>query len=157
MARPSADGKQSGKADSKPAPELAARDLDLIEFILREHASPSSDRIYFLTVTPMSEWKEGSQWQSLPESFHKRISDLPIKYGRASDATYGSDHRVRQASTKAKAWMQWVTIKKWLSDTEVQVEEGVWCCPLGGGASTTTYKKRDGKWKVEKVGKCWVS
>ena len=53
--------------------------------------------------------------------------------------------------------MQWISVKRWLSETEVEVEEGVWCCPLGGGASTTIYEKVNGTWQFKESGPSWVS
>jgi hypothetical protein len=64
---------------------------------------------------------------------------------------------VLEKKSKAEAWMQWISVKRWISDTEVEVETGVWCCPLGGGASTSIYGKVNGKWKVLEHGKSWIS
>ena len=55
------------------------------------------------------------------------------------------------------AWMKWITIIEWKSDREVTVEEGVWCCPLGGGASIVTYEYIEGIWEVKEVVRNWVS
>ncbi|NQT16598.1 MAG: hypothetical protein HQ582_27815 [Planctomycetes bacterium] len=53
--------------------------------------------------------------------------------------------------------MKWITVKRWISETEVEVEDGVWCCPLGGGASTVTYEKTNGQWSIKSRGPSWVS
>jgi len=137
---------------------LSPDDADLIEALLRNKnkISAETDRIYFLTITPMDQWSDDGKWRDLPPEFHKRISDLAINYRPASQA-HLRDGSVFERRTNATAWMQWITIKRWISPSEVEVEEGVWCCPLGGGAHTTIYKKENGRWEIKQLGPGWVS
>jgi hypothetical protein len=53
--------------------------------------------------------------------------------------------------------MEWITIRRWVSETKAEVQSGVWCCPLGGGASTRTYEKIDGEWRITDYGESWIS
>lgn len=64
---------------------------------------------------------------------------------------------VLENGTNSEAWMRWISVKRWVSEAEVEVEDGVWCCPLGGGASTTIYQKVDGEWQIKKRGASWIS
>ncbi len=122
---------------------LSPRNAEVIESVLRSTAlSRADDRIYFLTVTPIDDWGSNGDWIDLPSDFHARIFDLPIHFRPASGA-YLHDGNVLVRQTNAAAWMEWITIKRWISDTEVEVEDGVWCCPLGGGQSTSIYEKKD--------------
>jgi hypothetical protein len=154
--------------------DLSDRDAEVIRFCLSRFDTavgslvPPSDpkaraiqsemakRIYFLTTTPLDRWSEVGGWAELPRSFHHSIGHLKTKYGLASGA-YLSDGRVLTKRNHAEAWMRWVTIKRWISDTEVEVEEGVWCCPLGGGATTVIFEKTDGHWHVKEFVESWVS
>jgi len=135
---------------------LSDRDAEVICFVLHSHDSHPGDRIYFVTVTPIAEWSIDGGWSRLPESFHESIVGLQTKYRPATKA-YLCKGRVLEHGTDAKAWMRWVTIKEWTSPTEVVVEDGVWCCPLGGGASTVTYEKVDGRWRIKELGPSWRS
>ena len=136
---------------------ITERDAEIIHFVLSQYDEPIPDRIYFLTTTPMVAWGEDGQWKDLPTEFTQPLQALKVTYRPASEA-YLSEGHVLEKGTNAKAWMKWVSIKKWISDTEVEVEDGVWCCPLGGGASTATYKKmRNGKWVIKTRGPGWVS
>ena len=163
---------------------LSDRDLEIVEFILRdkdrirassstrtlfresreaqatnetvEDDPPSQERVYFLTSTPKAEWGDNGAWTTLPVSFHDGIADLSIRYRPASGA-HLIDGSVYDKETGGKAWMQWITIRRWISHTEVEVEVGVWCCPLGGGASTNRYEQIDGEWRFKENVSGWVS
>jgi hypothetical protein len=136
--------------------ELSPKDAEVIEAVLRMHPSVTSDdeRIYFLTTTPMDKWRAAGDWTALPGGFHERIADLEY---RPATGAYLRDSSVFDRQTDNPAWMQWITIKRWISEHEVEVENGVWCCPLGGGASTSVFEKRDGNWELKSLGKSWVS
>lgn len=136
--------------------ELTERDAEIIRHVLRQHDDAPGDRIYFLTTTPMDEWGENGDWMDLPRSFRDSITSLTVKYRPANEA-YLKDGRVLEKGTDNEAWMRWITVKRWISDSEVEVEDGVWCCPLGGGASTVTYERIEGQWSIKSVGPSWVS
>lgn len=154
-ATPSAD-------NSIPAAEAATfdsewndRNADIYRYLLANIREPTPDRIYFITTTPQAEWGETGNWSTIPAS---EIASIPLasKF-RSADQAYLKDGHVLEKNSDAKAWMQWISVKKWISDNEVEVEEGVWCCPLGGGASTTIYIKVNGIWTVKEYGRSWVS
>lgn len=136
--------------------QLSPRDAEIIEFVLRSSPDDAGGRIYFLTITPMTQWGDEGAWLTLPRDFYSKIADLPAHYRPASEALF-REGKVLQKHTNAEAWMRWVTIKRWISEAEVEVEEGVWCCPLGGGASTVIYEKQNGRWGLKKLGEMWVS
>ena len=153
-----ADTQSSAKSPpvTRAAGNLNDQDFEIVRFVLAEHDDSPSDRIYFLTPTPMNEWGDNGSWAELPRSFHESISQLHVKYRPAGEA-YLKEGRVLEKGMNAEAWMRWITIKRWISENEVEVENGVWCCPLGGGAGTTTYEKVDGKWQFKSTGPGWVS
>jgi hypothetical protein len=137
---------------------LTDRDVEIIEYVLRETPDSPDERIYFLTVTPKGDWGERGSWQALPADFHARVADLSPHYLPASNA-WLSRNCVLQRGTNAEAWMRWITVTRWISASEVEVDEGVWRCPLGGGGRTTVYEKRDGKWRMKSAGslRFWAS
>ena len=136
--------------------EITDRELEVIRFVLNSDDDRHGDRIYFLTTSPMSNWAEAGNWKALPAGFHRSIVELQTKYKSANEA-YLVDGHVREKSTAAPAWMKWITIKQWISPTEVEVESGVWTGPLGGGASTVVYEKVDGTWRLKSSAGGWVS
>jgi len=142
--------------DPRRVASLDERDIEIILHVLRSDSSHPKDRIYFLTVTPMSDWGEGGDWSDPPQTLLDYVPPNGNTYRRASGALE-KDGSVLQRGTNKEAWMKWIAIKRWISDTEVEIEEGVWCCPMGGGAMTVTYEKRDGKWRFKSRGKSWIS
>jgi hypothetical protein len=131
------------------------RNADIYRYLLSQLDEPIPNRIYFITTTPKSEWGESGNWQTIPADDMKSFPEAAL-YRPASEA-HLKDHRVLENGSDAEAWMHWISVKRWLSDTEVEVEEGVWCCPLGGGASTVIYEKVDGTWRIKELGRSWVS
>ena len=103
----------------------------------------------------MAKWGDTGYWHTIPADELKSFSNAG-QYRPANEA-HLKDDRVLENGSDAKAWMKWISVKRWLSDTEVEVEVGVWCCPLGGGASTSIYEKVDGKWEFKKHGESWIS
>ncbi|MBI1311512.1 hypothetical protein GC176_09410 [bacterium] len=131
------------------------RNRDIYRYLLSKLDKPSRDRIYFVTTTPMTEWGDTGEWETIPEDEIQAFPDAAL-YRPASEA-YLKDDNVLEKDTDAAAWMQWMSVISWISDTEVEVEEGIWCCPLGGGASRKTYEKVNGEWTVKDYGPSWVS
>ncbi|WP_146523606.1 hypothetical protein [Stieleria varia] len=135
--------------------DWSERNADIYRFLISKLDEPTPDRIYFITTTPMSEWGDDGDWATIPE-VELSANPKASQYRPANEAHLADGH-VLENGTDAKAWMMWFSVKRWISETEVEVEDGVWCCPLGGGASTITYEKIDGKWKVKDYGESWVS
>lgn len=127
-----------------------------MRYILSEPHRSTDARSYFLTPTPRDEWGDKGDWGDFSESFHDSIASLNVKYLFARDA-YLKDGRVLEKGTDTTARMRWILIRRWISDTEVEVEDGAWCCPQGGGGSTATYEMRDGRWHLKSLGFYWVS
>lgn len=151
--------------DSAAAPpqqspaELSDRDGEVLRYVLRlydRHEEKYYCRTYFLTTTPRDAWGDTGNWAELSVAFHESIKDLALKYQPASGA-YLLDGSVLQKGTDRKAWMQWIHIRKWISDSEVEVEHGVWTTPLGGGASVDVIEKVEGEWKMKERVSSWVS
>ncbi len=138
---------------------LSKRQEDLYRFLLSEFDEPEKyvdldepdGRIYCLTLTPMGQWGETGSWRDIPSDLLRTNPDLKNWYRPAQDA-YLKDGHVLIKDSDARAWMKWITIRRWMSETKAEVESGVWCCPLGGGASTRTYEKIDGKWRITDYG-----
>lgn len=70
------------------------------------------------------------------------------RYHSAGEA-YLKDGKVLQRGTDKEFWVRWVNIMRWISDTEVELAEGLSCGPLCGGSTQAVYEKRDGKWTLK--------
>lgn len=131
------------------------RDSDIIRYILENDREAPSDRIYFLTLTPREQWGDSGAWDDLPSALLEAMPSIASEYRIAHEACL-KDGCVIEKATGKEAWMKWVSIIRWHSDTEVEVEQGVWCCPSSGGASTATYEKRAGSWTFKSLKRSWV-
>jgi len=138
----------------------SAKELEVIEYVVRFSYGGGrypTGIIDFLTTTPMpknpSEWK----WEDLPDEFHRRISDVPVRFRKASEAYLDGGQCVRQKGTNADGYMHWVTIKRWFSDDEVEVETGLWSRQLHGGGKTYILEKKAGTWSIKKHVGLWVT
>ena len=162
-AEPSKDAVQPDDAAATPsdgdpthAPESTAfdsewndRNADIYRYLFAQLTEPTPNRINFITTTPMEEWGETGKWSTIPSD---KLESMPVAATHlAADKAYLKDGHVLEKGTDAKAWMKWISVKKWINENEVEVEEGVWCCPLGGGGSTTIYTKINGNWQVKKT------
>jgi hypothetical protein len=139
---------------------LSFEELEVIEYVVRSSYGDGrypTENLDFLTTTPMpsdrSEWK----WEDLPSEFYRRISDLPVHFRKASEAYMDGGQYVRQKGTHAGGYMHWITIKRWLSEEEVEVETGRWSRQLYGGGRTYILEKKSGKWSIKKVVRLWVT
>ena len=127
---------------------LSERDQDIIRYVIETLYSPPKGKVFFLTVTPMKDWGATCQWADLPPDLRQSISHLPIKYRPASEATMTKAGLVVDSSTNEPGWMRWVTVDRWVSDTEVYVESGDYV-QGGFGSSIGRYIKVDGKWQEQ--------
>jgi hypothetical protein len=64
---------------------------------------------------------------------------------------------VRQKGTYVDGYMHWVSIKRWLSDEEVEGEMGRWLLQLSGGGGTYILEKKSGKCSIKKHLRLWVT
>ena len=92
----------SRKHPTRDVATLSAKELEVVEYVLRLSYGDGrypTGYLNFLTTTPMpnppSEWK----WKDLPDDFHNRISDLPVQFGKASEAYLDGGQCVRQKGT----------------------------------------------------------
>jgi hypothetical protein len=148
------------KLSAEDTATLSAKELEVIEYVVRLSYGDGrypTGTIDFLTTTAMpknpSEWK----WKDLPDKFHRRISDLPVRFRKASEAYLDGGQCVRQKGTNADAYMHWVTIKRWISDDEVEVEMGLWSRQLYGGGKTYILEKKSGTWSIKRHLRLWVT
>lgn len=150
--------REDAGADFERAPKLewsqeniTDRDIEIIMFLLKGRSSAGC----FLTLTPMFQWGETGEWQDIPEPLRDALIKDSIEY-RPANAAYLEKGRVMEKTSKSSGRMRWVTIRRWISETEVEIEEGVWTAPLGGGGSIAVYKKVKGTWRRTKSSR-WVS
>lgn len=148
------------KQSTEKAASLSAKELDVIEYAMRFSYGDGrypTGQLDFLTITPLpnppNEWK----WQNLPDEFHRRISDLPVRFRKASEAYLDRGQTVRHKGTHVDGYMHWVSIKRWLSDDEVEVEVGRWSRHLHGGGRTYILEKKSGNWSLKKRVRLWVT
>jgi hypothetical protein len=78
-------------------------------------------------------------------------------FARLPRHTWTGGQCVREKGTHADGWMHWVSIKRWLSDEEVEVETGRWSRQLYGGGNTYILEKKSGKWSVKRRVRLWVT
>ena len=150
--KPLSDEEKIGKLFAeRPKGEMADRDLEVIRWLLADRDSDSGESIYFLTPTPMRQWREDGNWESFSPEFHGSLSDLKTQYQPAQNAYLSQENedRIFEKKTDAEGWMKWITILKWNSPTEVVVNEGVWSGELAGGEFITTYEKIGGSWSIK--------
>lgn len=136
-------------------PEWNDRNADIYRFLLSQLEAPSADRIYFITNTPRSHWSEKANWSVIPQSELDPFPNAAL-YHPASDAHLHKG-RVRQNETNAAAWIQWISVRHWISETEVEVEQGVFSGPLSSGGQIEIYEKKNGAWQLKSRGFSWVS
>ena len=77
----------------------------------------------------------------------------PVHFKKASEAILSSDgylKYVKDPQTDKRAYMAWIVINKWISDTEAEVVDGWRYHGLASLEVTAIYTKVDGKWKVKK-------
>lgn len=141
--------------DKQPDHEVD-RDSDIIRYVLENDREALSDRTYFLTLTPRDRWGDSGAWDDVPAGLLEAMPSIASEY-RIAHAACLKDNCVIEKATGKEAWMKWVSIIKWHSDTEVEIEQGVWCCPSSGGASTATYERRGRNWTFKSLKSSWVS
>ncbi len=145
-----------GESSGKQSCDDLDRDSDIIRYVLENDREAPSDRIYFLTLTPRDQWGDSGAWDDVPSGLLEAMPSIATEYRIAHEACL-KDNCVIDKATGKEAWMKWVSIIQWHSDREVEVEQGVWCCPSSGGASTATYEKRAGTWTFKSLKRSWVS
>ena len=133
--------------------QISQRDANLTEAVLRSRDIPFTG---YLTPTPKRLWGHKACWQRYPEAFHARLLNLQAKYAPA-DGAYLLLGSVRSRTSQQRGWIRWVSIIEWISDTEAVVEDGVWSCQLGGGASTDVWEYKDNEWQFRESRDNWTS
>ncbi|MEM6689612.1 MAG: hypothetical protein AAF664_09310 [Planctomycetota bacterium] len=141
------------KAGNFPPANLSKREISLYRHLVENTPRPSTDQVHFLTLTPISAWGDDGNWHNVPSDF---ASVIPTGFRSASDARL-VDGTVWPIGSEETSVMEWITILRWINDRTAVVEQGSWCCPLGGGATESTYELIDGSWKRTSSGGGWVS
>ena len=137
------------------APEWNDRNADVYRFLLSQLDAPSADRVYFITNTPPAHWAAEPSWSIVPRSELDQFENASL-YQSAGEAHFANG-QVLQNGTDAKAWMLWISVRHWISETEVEVEQGVFSGPLASGGEINIYEKVDGVWQLKSSGFSWVS
>jgi len=145
--------KSTPTTSNYPPAKLSEREISLYRHLIQNMNSPASMEKCFLTLTPMSNWGDHGNWLRVPAAFDDVIPDgfLPADDARLKDGC------VLPADSEERSIMHWLTILRWINDTTAEVEEGNWCCPLGGGASKSIYELIDDEWVRVSSGGGWVS
>lgn len=140
--------------DSTYDAEWNERNAEVYRYLFSRQQEPPSGQINFITTTPMAEWTDSGGWYVIPS---EELAPYPAasKF-RPADKALWQEGGVLEKETNAPACMRWVSIKRWVSSTEVEVEEGWWCHNLGGGAGIVFYEKVDGQWRYQKPGPTWT-
>ena len=109
---------------------------------IKQPSSPekTASRLYFLTATPTRKWAENGRWKSLPESFHNSLRNLTIELFPAVEAQL-VDRAIFRAKDGKEGWMYTVYVSKWISDTEVEVEQDLHRSPQHGSGTRETWIK----------------
>ena len=147
-------GCQSGSVSIR----LTEKEADLYESVLRLTYGRWKDNTenHYLTCLRPEEWIGGNV-KDFPDSFYKRLSNMPVHFKKATKALYDSNDYFKDPKTGKPAYMMWIKIDKWISDTEAEVEEGR-SHFLGGSAYTKAiYIKENGKWKMKQLITGWIS
>jgi hypothetical protein len=149
--------KPSGQTQASSA-ELtqAEKEIVIFESVLRDRygtkaaASTATGRELYLTCTPKSQWKATGQWEDYPDSFYSKLSDMPVKFNKATEAVL-TNWSVKDRKSGEPGYMIWLSINKWISKTEVEVVYGMWTEALWSETSICIYVNKDGKWQFKKL------
>jgi hypothetical protein len=140
----------SGCQSGSVSIHLTEKEADLYESVLRLTYSKWKDntRSHYLTYMRPEEWFFVNV-RDFPDSFYRRLSDMPIHFKKATKAVYSNDY-FKDPKTGKPACMIWITINRWISDTEAEVEGGS-SEYLGGSILKAIYIKENGKWKMKQL------
>jgi hypothetical protein len=124
--------------------KLVERDIEIILFLLQQRRCEDC----FLTVGASLESDDTREWKNIPEPLRVALLKNAINYRPASEAYFdlGQGGSVKERKSNAPATIRHITIRRWISDTEVVVEDSRSSGPLSGGGSIAVYKKGDGVW-----------
>ena len=133
-------------------------ELEVVRYVVQSRFASSSKllnglpnpekrpgRLYFLTTTPTRDWGKHGRWQRLPDSFHKSLNNLSVNLFPASEAQL-VDRAVYRVKDGKEGWMYTVYVSKWISDTEVEVDQDLHRSPRLGSGTREIWIKADGSW-----------
>lgn len=127
--------------------KLTERDIEIITIVLQRHHCGTC----FLTLTPSSQWYEEGGLKDIPEALRVALSKNSIQFRPASEAYIEKGTgRVKEKASNAEGTLRWARIRRWISDTEVEVEDGQYKAPLGGGGTIAVYEKVKEGWRQTK-------
>jgi len=122
----------------------------------KEFAGSMPDETVFLSYGSV----EG-QWIVPPDAFVHRFDDLKVRtetitkavFPRPGELEPGGNRFVSiRDSQGRRGAVYWVSIVKWRSNDEVEVEVGRLGGPLGGGGYNAVVKRVGGKWMLDLTG-----
>ena len=129
-------------------------EYSLIYLCLEPYKKTDSNRIYYITSTPMSQWNEIGL-KDFSDEFYQKIEKNGFNLKKSSYAKYENGKILDKKSGK-RQWMIWLNLKK-INEFEYEVEEGVWSCPMGGGGGRNLFEFKNGIWMLKKRYENWVS
>ena len=146
----------------KKTASLTEEEAALFESVVADNYqsdSQSEQHIYYLRWTKHANQNQAdritaSKFRDFPDSFHRKISYMPSTFKKASEIVEGWRHR--DPTTRKEGRMLWLSIDKWNSETEVEVEVSLDFGTRRRG-STSIYVKVDGEWQREKLVESWSS
>ncbi|HEY4263401.1 MAG TPA: hypothetical protein VGM98_24775, partial [Schlesneria sp.] len=100
---------------------LVERDIEIITFVLKQRSCGGC----FLTVEPPFESGKTQEWKDIPEPLREALLKSSIKYKPASEAyfKFGAGGGVKEKMSDATATMRTIIIRRWISDSEVVIED----------------------------------
>jgi hypothetical protein len=131
------------------------RNADIYRYLLANSIETAPELVWFITITPKCEWSASGDWTEIPDA---DMDLLPAaSHFRSPRNAYLKDDHILEKDTNAKAVMRWISVKRWYSDTVVEVEDGAWLGPGATTGSTTVYEKVNGNWEVKWIGLGWTN
>jgi hypothetical protein len=117
------------------------------EEVLLEHlALRDTNRVVFLAF-----FDSVNKQIDPSDKFLQRVHALGIPARKASQAARDDQTRVVDRTTGELGVIYYAGVHRWLSNSSVEVTQGVTCASLGGGFSEFIMKKKDGKWTRTKT------
>ena len=136
-------------------PHWNDRNADIYRFLLSELDAPYDD-VCSITTTPPSLWTDEFVLEAIPQDELKRHQNASL-YKSASNVHLNEDECVRENDTGRAASIRWISVRRWNSESEVEIETGTYKGPLAGGGKILIYEKQGDTWKLKSRGFSWVS
>ena len=132
-------------------PRLAEEE-DIREAVFRhqlEFHARDKNKIYFLGV--------GEKAVDASPELMKRFANQRPAVKKASDSQYIQGKGIIDKKTGERGLALMARTIKWISDTEVEVRGGYFRDEEAAASNTYRVRKQDGRWKVTKDKRNWIS